>query len=218
MKKSIIMLGILISMIGCGDKHYHSVVAKVPTEPESPVVDEVQLLVDEENEYRLGLGQTMLSQGLSCKLYTITGGHRIQSTSGSNLTLQNRRLVATFLHTTVFNQEASPIDDGLNVFPEPLRGVFKNLYYLRCDGYLVVTETGYYSFELNSDDASLLYIDGSLVVDNDGSHAPTVKTGQKYLRKGVHAFRLDYAQTGGGQQALQLKMNNELLSGSVLFH
>lgn len=218
MKKLIIFASLLTLMSGCGDKHYHSVV-HVPTDPAPPVEDEtIQELIDEENEYRLGLGQTMLSQGLSCKLYTVTGGHRIQSTSGNILTLQNKKQVATFLHSSEFNQEASSVNDGLNVLPEPLRGVFKNLYYLRCDGQIVITETGHYSFELNSDDASLLYIGGSLLIDNDNSHAPTVKTGQKYLRKGVYTFRLDYAQTGSGQQALQLKMNNELLNGTVLFH
>lgn len=78
------------------------------------------------------------------------------------------------------------------------------MYLLRCQGSLIVTKTDYYQFNLNSDDGSVLYLDGSKLVDNDNNHGPTLVSGTKMLRRGVHTFRLDYAQTGGGSQALEL--------------
>ena len=41
---------------------------------------------------------------------------------------------------------------------------------------------------MNSDDGSILWIDGNKVIDNDGVHAPVVKTAEIYLTAGVHDF------------------------------
>lgn len=189
---------------------------------EGPQVDEVQeeidSLVNEENEYRAKLGNTILSPGLSCKLYTITGGQRIQATVGNQITLQGKKLVASFLQDGPFNQEDSSINEGMNVLPEPLMSLYKNMYYLRCEGSIVVLDSDYYEFSIRSDDGSLLYIGGEKVVDNDNNHSPTTVAGQKFLRRGVHSFKLEYAQSGGGSQALVLKSNGSLVDGNVLYH
>lgn len=181
--------------------------APAPTPTPAPV-DETQAKIDavlaEENAYRLGLGQTMLSKGLSCTLYTFTGGDRIQASIAGHNTLQGLSQVATFLFQGEFNQPDSNINQTMNVLPQPLRAIYTNMYLLRCQGQIVVTETNYYSFSLTSDDGSLLYIDGVKVIDNDNNHGAVTVTGQRYLRKGVHTFRLDYAQSGAGNQALVL--------------
>lgn len=186
--------------------------------PGDPPTDE-QVLIDgivsEENDYRLGLGQTAITNGLSCILYTVTGGHNIQNV---NPTLSGITQVATFLYADTFNQPDAPITDGLNVLPAPLRSVYQDKFLLRCQGYIVVTKTAYYQFDLRSDDASLLYLDGTKLIDLDGAHGPMTKSGTKYLRKGVHVFRLDYAQTGGGSQSLSLTAGNEFISGLYLYH
>ena len=58
-----------------------------------------------------------------------------------------------------------------------------------------------------------MYIAGAKVIDNDNAHGVNLVSGTKFLRRGVHAFRLDYAQEGGSQ-ALILNMSDELLSAS----
>lgn len=185
--------------------------------PATPQEQAIADVVDAENEYRLGLGQTMLTTGLSCTLYTVTGGSTILS--GANQ-LTGVSQVATFLLTKPFNQDNTSVSEGLNVLPESLMSNprHKNLIKLTCTGQLVVTETAYYKFDLTSDDGSLLYIGGALLVNNDGNHGANTVSGTKYLRKGVHAFRLDFAQTGGGSQALVLKANGELVDPMHFVH
>lgn len=224
-----ILVVVAFLMVACGNAKFHAVdptpdeVVVIPPEEPAPVVEDalqkvIDQIIEDENDYRIGIGSTILSPGLSCKLYTVTGGSRIQSTSGSNLTLQNKVQVASYTHMGVFNQETSSITVGMNVLPALIRDIFKNMYYLRCEGSIVVTESGFNLFELTSDDASLLYINGSLVIDNDNAHGPTLKSGQRFLKKGVHTIRLDYAQTGGGQQALILEQNGDVLESRLLFH
>jgi len=192
-------------------------VVVVPAPAPTPV-DPIAAIIADENEYRLALGQTMLSAGLSCTLYSITGGDRIQSSIAGHNTLSGVSTVSTYLYAGLFNQPDSPISEGMNVLPPALRAIYKNMYLLRCTGQLVVLTSGHYGFELSSDDASLLYIDGAKVIDNDNNHGTTLVTGQRYLRKGVHTIRLDYAQTGAGSQSLQLTSGGMSIDPSLYFH
>lgn len=219
---------ISVSLVGCGSEMYYAYPVPGPTVTGLPAVlapadqesANILALVQSENDYREGLGQSALTGGLGCALYTLTGGQFIQNDATHTPTLTGISLVATFLYKDVFNQLNSSANDGLNVLPAALRSnpSYKNLILLRCQGQLVVTSTGYVNFDLISDDGSVLYVDGSRVIDNDGNHGATEKISQKYLREGVHAFRLDFAQTGAGNQALILKANGSLIPGAYLYH
>lgn len=208
MKSTLMMLvlGLSLSLVGCadlkGDKGDTGPGA--PTPVVSDIDADIALVTDQENDYRLGLGQTMLTSGLSCTLYTITGGDRIQSSISGHNTLTGISQVATFLYAGLFAQPDSSTSTGLSVLPPALRPLYTNMYLLRCQGSIVVLDSDYYSFELTSDDGSLLYIDGAKVIDNDNNHGAITVSGMKYLRRGVHTIRLDYAQSGGGNQALVL--------------
>jgi hypothetical protein len=61
-----------------------------------------------------------------------------------------------------------------------------------------------YRFSLLSDDGSRLYIDGQLVVDNDGVHRPQERSASLKLAGGVHNIRVSYFQGPGGGVALIL--------------
>jgi len=63
---------------------------------------------------------------------------------------------------------------------------------------IYVRKSGTYTFYTNSDDGSCLYIDGQLVVDNDGSHGPVERSGNVQLRSGVHEIVVNYYDSGGG--------------------
>lgn len=181
--------------------------------------EQIQALLKDENEYRSGLGQTVLTQGgLSCALYTATAGDRIQSSIAGHDTLSGLVNVANFLLTTEFNQPVAPVSDGLNVLPANVRGVYLNMFMLRCQSQMVVTATGYQLFELTSDDASVLYVNGSKTIDLDNAHGPATALGTKYMRKGVYPLRVDFAQTGGGSQALILKLNGSVFSPALYAH
>ncbi len=83
---------------------------------------------------------------------------------------------------------------------KPVEGVAR-----RYSGYVSAPEDGVYQFQLTSDDGSRLWIDGELVVDNDGLHSSQAKTGAIALAKGWHRFQLGWFN-GTGDAALDLQM------------
>jgi len=79
------------------------------------------------------------------------------------------------------------------------------------DGYLDIPETGIYSFYFTCDDGGVLYIDNELVVDNDGLHSSILKSGQSAIKKGLHPFKLDFIEGGGGYTLrLQYSFNGSM--------
>jgi hypothetical protein len=71
-------------------------------------------------------------------------------------------------------------------------------------GRFKVRANDYYTFRLISDDGALFYIDGALVLDNDGLHGPREQKLALPLTKGEHEFRMLYYQGPGGTLALEL--------------
>ena len=71
-------------------------------------------------------------------------------------------------------------------------------YGVHLRGFVHVPSDALYTFFLTCDDGGKLRIDGELVVDHDGQHAETTKTGQIALRAGLHVFDLVYFQALGG--------------------
>lgn len=71
------------------------------------------------------------------------------------------------------------------------------------DGYLRIDRAGKYAFFTRSDDGSCLWIDGRLVVDNDGLHGAREAGGEVELAPGRHALRVGFLERGG-QELLQV--------------
>lgn len=69
---------------------------------------------------------------------------------------------------------------------------------MRFEGYLKVPGDGDYKFHVTSDDGSKLLVDDKLVVDHDGIHAPSSKTGSVKLTKGTHKLVVGIFNGGGG--------------------
>jgi uncharacterized delta-60 repeat protein len=67
------------------------------------------------------------------------------------------------------------------------------------DGFINIPTNGLYTFETVSDDGSRLYIDGNLVCDNDGLHAPVSASGNVALSAGSHALKITYFESTGGE-------------------
>ncbi|HEX8350000.1 MAG TPA: PA14 domain-containing protein, partial [Hymenobacter sp.] len=72
-------------------------------------------------------------------------------------------------------------------------------YAMQFTGYVTVPTDGSYTFYVNSDDGSRLYLGSTMVVDNDGSHGDRELNGTIGLKAGTHAFTVAYFQNGGGQ-------------------
>ena len=76
------------------------------------------------------------------------------------------------------------------------------------DGYIQINTAGTYRFYTDSDEGSRLYINGSLIVNNDGAHvAGTPKSGvTASLAVGKYPIRVTYFEQNGGQ-SLTVKYN-----------
>jgi alpha-L-fucosidase len=72
------------------------------------------------------------------------------------------------------------------------------------EGVIRIPETGVYQFELTSDDGSKLLINGQVIVDHDGIHSASAKSGEAALAKGRHIIRVEYFN-GKGNFSLNLK-------------
>ncbi len=70
--------------------------------------------------------------------------------------------------------------------------------FVQFEGYIDISETGNYTFYLNSDDGSKLWIDGALIVDNDGVKSlPVEVSGTTNLDSGKHIIRVGYFHRTG---------------------
>ena len=75
----------------------------------------------------------------------------------------------------------------------------KDEFGLRFTGKLRIEKAGEYTFHIQSNDGSCLYVDKNLVVNHNGLHgADMEKTGKIRLEAGMHSIQLDYFQAGGG--------------------
>ena len=90
---------------------------------------------------------------------------------------------------------------GGTTFPAPYGGSSAASFYVRWTGPLVISTAGTYTFYTDSDDGSLLGIDGSTVVFNNASQGLNPQSGSIYLTAGLHAMTVIYNQ-GGGDYAM----------------
>src|SRR5205814_786050 len=72
-------------------------------------------------------------------------------------------------------------------------------FVLRFSGTLTIAKEGSYTFFTDSDDGSRLYVDGKMVVNNDGLHGMEEKSGKIQLQPGAHALVVTYFNNGGGE-------------------
>ncbi|MBC7390681.1 MAG: T9SS type A sorting domain-containing protein, partial [Opitutaceae bacterium] len=89
------------------------------------------------------------------------------------------------------------------------------------EGFVNIPASGNYTFYLSNIDGAKLYLDSTLLVNNDGIHATLFSSSQtKTLTAGTHPFRLEYFNTTGtGQLKLEWSgpgIGRQVLSGSFL--
>ena len=63
-------------------------------------------------------------------------------------------------------------------------------------------EKAVYKFRLRSDDGAQLFIDGHMIIDNDGSHSANFVVGKVALEKGLHRIEIKYFEDYMGQELL----------------
>jgi len=89
-------------------------------------------------------------------------------------------------------------------------------------GFIDIDKAGDYTFYTTSDDGSKLFIGNSLVVDNDGLHASREKSGQVYLKEGMHPIKVIFFEKTGHHK-LEVKYESvgsgkQMIPASILYH
>lgn len=177
------------------------------------------------NAYRLGLGQTELSPNLSCQVQKVSANQCLSNSSSGSTACVGQPVVTltgttyTYAYSGPFNQPST--NSGANgLLPVNLQTLFTNVNYrIVCTGQIVIQTPGWYEFEDQSDDGSIIYLDGGTLY-NDGQHGlnavPVVQS--VYFDRDVHSFQVWYSQTGGGAFGLILNINNNIVPSNLYYH
>lgn len=99
---------------------------------------------------------------------------------------------------------------------------FQDFFYIRWTGTIRVPADGKYTFFLDSDDGSRLFIDGKPVVDNGGVHAMEEASGSVQLAAGDHALKVEFFEkdidAGCKFSWKSDKSEKQIVPAEVLFH
>ena len=90
-----------------------------------------------------------------------------------------------------FPNDASFNVNGYQGFPD-------DYFAAKYTGEFCIKLGGIYRFTLTSDDGSRMWVDDWKVVDDDGLHGPQERNGEIYLAPGLHKFKVDFFENGGG--------------------
>jgi predicted alpha/beta superfamily hydrolase len=80
-------------------------------------------------------------------------------------------------------------------------GAIQNPFNFAClfEGFIQIEKDGYYVFGLDSDDGSKFYLNGKLLLNNDGIHGTgNIKSYVVPLQKGFYPVKIEFFQRGGG--------------------
>ncbi len=83
------------------------------------------------------------------------------------------------------------------------------------EGAITIPQDGVYTFYTNSNEGSILYIDNTKIVDNDGIHSSRERSGTITLTSGSHKIRVAYFEKTGGE-ALQVMWSGPGITKQVI--
>jgi predicted esterase len=113
------------------------------------------------------------------------------------------QFTGTLSGLAAFNFSQAPLEEGVVTnFDLSVRNQDDNFVF-DYTTFLQIDTPGTYRFYTNSDDGSMLYIEGTLVVNNDGAHAPrTASATYTFPEAGKYAIRVSFFEQGGGQNLI----------------
>jgi hypothetical protein len=89
-------------------------------------------------------------------------------------------------------------------------------------GFIKIEQEDDYTFYVRSNDGCKLLINDILIVDNDGVHGDTERTGRINLKPGLHPIKVQYFDAGGSQSLqVQIESSNisrQVIPGDMLFY
>ncbi len=95
-------------------------------------------------------------------------------------------------------KDISPVDTGILPQFSISESSETDNFAFTFTGYIKIPEDGLYTFYLESNDGSVMYLDDFKLIDNDGAHGIYEKSTSTSLRAGFHSISVKYFQLGGG--------------------
>lgn len=191
-------------------------------EPEADAVGKVKPQLNSRPDFLMPLGRLEEKYSLSALIQFLREPHLVRPSGrmpSLNLSPEESRDVASYLLRKVqveANIEYEYFEGSWNTLPDfsSLKPVSKgtttdfsagvgsrqNDFALRFLGYVQIPKTGEYRVHVTSDDGSRVLIDEQEVVNNDGIHPPTGRSGAVQLTAGSHALVVEYFEQGGGEE------------------
>ncbi len=107
-------------------------------------------------------------------------------------------------------------DSGVTTTMDPAAYDTGDDYALKFTTTLTITQAGTYTFRTTSDDGSMLFLDGTQIVNNDGLHgAVTVTSAGQALAAGTYTLETIFFERGGGN-VLTVEMSGLDTGGSFV--
>lgn len=98
----------------------------------------------------------------------------------------------------------------------------KDKFAFEFSGFIKLKQAGFYTFFLQSDDGSKLFIDDKEIVNNDGDHGMVEKSGRAVLKNGFHKIKVLYYDSGGDNGLIVFIQppsgNKAEVQANVLYH
>jgi len=115
-----------------------------------------------------------------------------------------------------------PLTSGIIERPDLKAGQGAEAFGIVYRGFLQVPGDGIYTFYLDSNDGSKLYLKNQELIDNDGAHTSIEKSATVALRAGFYPLKIKYIQMGG-RKTLKLRwkcsqFSKRAIDDGVLFH
>lgn len=135
--------------------------------------------------------------GYSTLLVSTEGG---QAPAQNGVAYRYWQFSGTLSNLASFNFNQTPAEeDVVNNFDLAPRNQ-NDRFVFEYEGFIEIDNPGTYRFYTNSDDGSMLYIDGTTVVNNDGLHAPRVISGTyTFASAGKFPIRVTFFEQTGGE-------------------
>ena len=181
----VVLIGCIASFASC--KRMEEMIAPVISDPEpEPPTEMVEPPVE----------MMPMDEGIGIFSTDVLPGHGLVAEAyypGVELTQLPDFDTLTPFHTWMVANIDVPHIPYTRGFPELGADILEN-FAIRLRGQLKVETAGTYNFKIQSDDGAQLYINGELIVDNDGWQSFTIKYGSVMLTDGYHDLEIRYFQ------------------------
>ncbi len=144
------------------------------------------------------VGTFMAGAGLQGQYYNITpASANFVSLAALNSSLAGQTPVLTALSSTTSLNNSFDFGATGSAFPAPYNSNAANFEAV-FTGLFNAQTAGSYTFDTGSDDGSMIFIDGNVVVNNNAIQGVTVRSGTVSLTQGMHNIVIAFYQAGGG--------------------